>query len=146
MQRLVLFAILTGMTVAGCAVPNDPQARYDLVKVGMTPRQVEQYFGPIEFTILEYGAEQSRYVFDSNRLITMSQILERGEVARGFRVQSGMTRARVVAILGSPTSDCAKYPATDGGDYSFCFANGKIISKEIEPPRMPPIPGYPLPR
>ena len=144
--RLVLFVILTGMAVAGCAVPNDPQVRYDLVKVGMTLRQVEQYFGPIEFTVLEYAAEQSRYVFDSDRLIAMSQILEKGESAKGFRVKSGMTRAQVISILGSPTSDCAKYPAADSGDYSFCFANGKIVSKEIEPPRIPPIPGHPLRR
>ena len=146
MLRLVLFAILTGMTVAGCAVPDDTQARYNLVEVGVTPRQVERYFGPIEFTVLEYATEQSRYAFDSDRLIAMSQILERGQVSTDFRVKSGMTRAEVIAILGSPTSDCAKYPAGDGGDYSFCFANGKIVSKKIEPPLIPPMPGRALPR
>lgn len=151
MGRVILPAILAGLTVVGCSSPADQRGRYDAIKVGMSAQDVERQFGPIKSVQLSY--ERSGYVLalEDGRLNQFSRVVTKpvaagqgGATEAWAPLKLGMSRDEIVALLGAPSTDCATYPleaarwARSSG-YTFCFGDGKVVSKAAhEVPRLEP--------
>lgn len=148
MLRSILSALFIAALI-GCAATRDQKESYEQVKVGMTVQQLERVLGPIEWRYLNYelvDGVRNGYLlqFEHDRLEFIAQMVKgRAETPETSRVERGMTRAAVVAILGSPTTDCAIFPFDDARNwtnagYEFCITNGRVSSKNIKEIPRPP--------
>lgn len=147
MLRFVL-PVLFFTALVGCAATRDQKEGYELVKIGMTTKQVEGLFGPIEWRHLTYdrlekGGSDHRLEFQNDRLGNSYEVVKKGREAEPEVTKRGMMLAEVIAIMGPPTTNCAMFPFDDANSwtnsgYEICFVDGRVSSKQIiEPPRVP---------
>jgi len=116
------------LTLAACALTN--AERLDRVKPGMTPQQVESYFGPptgVHFDFREGGA--SYYGDEKSGIQHMTVAVAIGPPSPAWPKGYREFRAEMQAQFGPPTRACTDH-RIGNDERRCCFVDNRLVSVE----------------
>ncbi len=117
--------VLGGVVLAGCAAPTDSDnARYHLVRIGMSRAQVQHYYGVSPDVFWKYDKGLAYFV--SGRLASFSAFEPDKQL--GVPIADGSSEAEVQAAIGQPRV-CDFYVLPNFRFDEFCYGNNRVVEK-----------------